>query len=106
MERKKARILAAGMALFLGGCQAVGNFADRVGEHMPVLGERCEHWQCFTESGQKQGELNKERMAQPTPHAPVSPQAATPPKPSAPPSMPPKPLTPFDMPDPTLSPLQ
>lgn len=49
----------------LGGCETIGNWADDLGQHMPVIGERCEHWQCFTSSGQEQSEMNKrERMMQ------------------------------------------
>ncbi len=47
------------LSFCLSGCDAIGNFADRVGSHMPVVGERCEHWQCMTESGRQVSAINK-----------------------------------------------
>jgi hypothetical protein len=41
------------------GCNGIGDVADSLGNHLPVIGDRCEHWQCFTESGQEQSEMNK-----------------------------------------------
>ena len=26
---------------------------DNIGKHLPVAGERCSNWQCFTEEGKK-----------------------------------------------------
>jgi hypothetical protein len=49
--------LYAAALLLLGGC----GFFDSVGDHMPVLGDRCEYWQCFTQYGQEQSNLIKER---------------------------------------------
>ena len=47
-------ILAASTAL--SGCQTIGGFADHVGSYMPVIGDRCEHWQCFTSEGRAQSD--------------------------------------------------
>ena len=46
----------------LAGCNWVGRQADALGSHMPVIGERCEHWQCVTESGQRQSDLYKQQQ--------------------------------------------
>ena len=54
------------LLLALCGCQTIGNWADSIGNHMPVIGERCEHWQCFTSSGQQISEQNKEKQTQVT----------------------------------------
>lgn len=71
---------------------------------MPVVGERCENWQCFTEGGKAQSDANKRaralrdtddgrtplngelNKAQPPAAEQVAPQAAAPQAP-----------TPFDM---------
>jgi sRNA-binding protein len=55
------RKLAVGVSLFvLAGCGAIYDWADGVGQHMPVVAdERCEHWQCLTESGKAKSEKNK-----------------------------------------------
>lgn len=46
---KVKHILASVTTLALmSGC----SWFDDVGRHMPVIGKRCENWQCFTESGQ------------------------------------------------------
>jgi hypothetical protein len=50
--------------LLLCGCQTIGNWADSIGDHMPVIGDRCEHWQCFTSSGQQISDENKAKQAQ------------------------------------------
>ena len=47
------------LVVLLGGCEWI----DDVGRHMPVLGERCENWQCFTESGQAKSEAKKRTIA-------------------------------------------
>ena len=39
----------------LAGCE----WADNLGKHLPVIGERCESWQCFTESGKQASEAKK-----------------------------------------------
>jgi len=44
------------LPFILNSCQTISGWADSLGEHMPVVGERCEHWQCFTSSGQKKNE--------------------------------------------------
>jgi len=52
--------LFALLGLFaLSGCSSVGDMADSMGSYMPVIGERCEHWQCFTQGGRDQSEMNK-----------------------------------------------
>ena len=51
--------------LGLSGCQTIGNWADSVGRHMPVIGERCEHWQCITSSGQAESDYNKQIQQRP-----------------------------------------
>lgn len=52
-------MLIASSALFMSGCEWI----DDVGRHMPVIGERCENWQCFTEGGRAQSEANKRALA-------------------------------------------
>lgn len=39
------------------------SWMDDLGRHMPVIGERCENWQCFTSSGQAQSEMKKRELA-------------------------------------------
>jgi hypothetical protein len=57
------KLLLVSICVTLGGCQAIGNFADDVGSYMPVLSdERCEHWQCFTDEGKAQSDYNKMMM--------------------------------------------
>lgn len=63
----KAPLCIAALWL-LSGCETISNFADDVGSHMPVVGERCEHWQCFTEEGKAQSRINqmmKQQQQQP-----------------------------------------
>jgi hypothetical protein len=58
----------------LSGCDWIGKQADNLGEHMPVVGERCEHWQCITPSGQAASDTNKQKMQQAGhPAAPAAP---------------------------------
>lgn len=68
------------LPLLLAGCDRVFNFADDVGSHLPTIGERCEHWQCFTEEGRAQSEM-KQRMramaSQPQPGQQAAPAAAS-----------------------------
>ena len=45
----------------LTGCNAIYNWADGVGKHLPTIGEPCEHWQCVTESGQRTSEQLKKK---------------------------------------------
>ncbi len=47
------------LVLALSGCQTVGGWFDSVGNHLPVIGERCEHWQCFSDSGRRESEATK-----------------------------------------------
>ena len=67
-------------------CDTIGNWMDNLGEHMPVVGERCEHWQCLTEEGrQRSDEIKQEKMRPaPPPGAPPDKAAAAPPAPSTP----------------------
>lgn len=47
---------AALLALPLTACETMNGWVDSMGEHMPVVGDRCEHWQCFTSGGQAQSD--------------------------------------------------
>jgi hypothetical protein len=55
------RTLALLALLTLPACDWIGDTADSIGSHMPVIGERCEHWQCFTQSGKAQSEAARQR---------------------------------------------
>jgi hypothetical protein len=57
---------SASIALILAmpGCNWVGRQADALGSHMPVIGERCEHWQCLTKSGRQTSEMYKQQQAE------------------------------------------
>lgn len=59
---KNKLLLAA--CILLSGCSWIGRQADALGDHMPVIGERCEHWQCMTESGQAQSDYYKQQKAE------------------------------------------
>jgi hypothetical protein len=50
------RLLPLALPLMLGGC-GLTEWADK---NMPVIGQRCENWQCFTSSGQEQSKINHE----------------------------------------------
>jgi hypothetical protein len=54
----------ASIALILAmtGCNWIGRQADALGSHMPVIGERCEHWQCITKSGRQTSEMYKQQQ--------------------------------------------
>lgn len=56
----KRTLLVAAFLLPLGACESL----DDLGRHMPVVGERCENWQCFTEGGRLQSEANKRAIQQ------------------------------------------
>jgi|GEM_PF-1042586 len=58
-------IAAILMIISLTSCQGISNFADGIGKHMPVIGERCEHWQCFSESGRRASDANKNGTSAP-----------------------------------------
>ncbi|MDE3016787.1 MAG: hypothetical protein KGI29_07735 [Pseudomonadota bacterium] len=65
------------------GCDWIGRQADALGAYMPVIGQRCEHWQCMTASGQAESDAAKaqEQQQNPPPQpdpAPVYPPDATP----------------------------
>jgi hypothetical protein len=91
------KILLIGLCAALGGCQSIGDWADDVGTHLPVLSDQsCEHWQCFTSDGQAESDMNRKmreerwrqeeqqeqqgQVQQPIPAQPQSSQPA--PKPS------------------------
>lgn len=58
------------LPLTLSGCDWMGRQADALGDHMPVIGERCEHWQCMTAEGQaKSDAIKAEQQNQPQPQA-------------------------------------
>jgi hypothetical protein len=96
-------LCACALLLSLSGCGAIYNWFNGLGEHMPVIGERCENWQCFTESGRARSDMirqAKEHQAETRRQVPVeNPQppaaaAPVPVKPATPPQ--PKKLTPYD----------
>ncbi len=62
--RSFAFISIFAIALPISACRTVGDFADDVGSHMPVIGDRCEHWQCFTEEGKQRSAMNRAARAQ------------------------------------------
>lgn len=64
--------------MLLAGCQAISDGADSLGSHLPTFGERCYHWQCFTEGGQRASDRNKA----------IETLSKTPPKPNTPPPVP------------------
>ena len=82
---QKLRVVKFGGAVSLffmvTGCTAIGNWFDSVGEHMPVIDERCENWQCFTASGQAASDAKKKQMQQQT-QQPKQASPATPPPPA------------------------
>ncbi len=45
--------------LLLSGCETIYNAADSLGSHMPTIGEPCRHWQCMTDEGQRQSDMNR-----------------------------------------------
>ena len=49
-------LLVIALALAASGCSWVGRQADALGAYMPVVGERCEHWQCVTTAGKERSE--------------------------------------------------
>jgi len=62
------------LLLALSGCE----WAD---EYMPVIGERCEHWQCFTESGREASDMNIKTQQQIQKEPPAAQQNSTTPLP-------------------------
>jgi len=44
--------------LLVSACNPVKTI-DSIGDYMPVIGDRCEHWQCITASGQAQSDAIK-----------------------------------------------
>lgn len=57
-------LLASALLISLAGCAWIGRQADALGEHMPVIGERCEHWQCITASGRARSDMYKAQRAE------------------------------------------
>ena len=55
-------LVLAAAATLLFGCQWIGRQADALGSYMPVIGERCEHWQCITSSGQTISDAKREEQ--------------------------------------------
>ncbi len=49
-------LLLLTLPLILSGCNAIYEWADGIGKHMPTIGEPCNHWQCVTESGKKKSD--------------------------------------------------
>ena len=62
---KQLTRISLSMALLasISGCDWIGRQADALGSHMPVIGERCEHWQCITESGRQKSEMYKAQQS-------------------------------------------
>ena len=58
--KNRTYVLTVVLTLSLGGCEWI----DDVGRHKPVVGERCENWECFTQSGQAQSEATKRASAE------------------------------------------
>lgn len=58
------RLIFIMLALSVSGCTWIGRQADALGGYMPVVGERCEHWQCLTKSGQERSEEIKKEQEQ------------------------------------------
>lgn len=54
------RAVTLAVMLALPGCSWIGRQADHMGSYMPVIGERCEHWQCLTGEGQAISDANRE----------------------------------------------
>jgi hypothetical protein len=71
--------------LSLTGCQGFTKWAYKTGDHFPVVGERCEHWECMSESGRIASEkmrAEKEILAEEgTPVEEEKEEAASDPKP-------------------------
>lgn len=92
---KKLLLGAALLLTSVSGC----SWIDDLGRHMPVIGERCENWQCFTSSGQAQSEATKRSlMARERKGIPLNERSApvaAEPAPAMPVES--KELTPFDM---------
>jgi hypothetical protein len=92
------RFVLGACVVLLAGCQTIGNWADDVGQHLPVVGDnRCEHWQCFTDEGKAQSDYNKmmlqkrweqEKLEEEMEKKGIQPsQPASPPKYNPPPEM-------------------
>jgi len=70
-----SRLFALSLPLALCAC----GLTDWADANMPVIGERCEHWQCFTESGQEQSKLNHDQRVQQESQQPRAPISGNPP---------------------------
>jgi hypothetical protein len=109
------RLLLCSLPFMLSAC----GLEDWANANMPVIGQRCEHWQCFTEGGQQQSDANhQERLREQAgggagsggnvpaenpgaPPAPVPTQAAAPAQAAAAPYVAPDPMAPGMPPVPT-----
>ncbi len=56
-------VVLSASCLLLGSCQTISRWADGAGSYMPVIGDRCEHWQCFTSEGQAISNAKKRQQA-------------------------------------------
>lgn len=89
------------LPFLLTGCNAISDMADRLGSHMPTIGEPCHHWQCITPEGQRKSDENRvlEQASEKIPMV-KKPGAATQPQlPPAPPAAPVPPTT-YSVPSP------
>jgi hypothetical protein len=82
------KLLIAALFLPLSGCQTISGWADSAGEYLPTIGDRCEHWQCVTDSGQAQSDAIKAQQAKQSKSGPAADSApdTSPAAPSAPPN--------------------
>jgi hypothetical protein len=74
--RFSSRLALVCLPFALTGC---GMF-DWATANMPVIGQRCENWQCFTASGQQESKMNAEQRMHPS----ENPASAAPGGPPAP----------------------
>jgi len=92
-KMKSSCIALMALAGLLSGCGWINRQADAAGEYMPVVGERCENWQCFTEEGQQKSEMNKRMKAmQQNGQVPQAVPQAVPQNPQAPAQAPERPM--------------
>jgi len=68
-------LLCIAALLATSGCDWTGRQADALGEYMPVIDYRCEHWQCITSSGKGQSDANKAKAEKEKPCPPRTPPA-------------------------------
>ncbi len=53
MSNLRRVLFISASCLVLAGCQTVYGAGEYLGSYMPVIGERCNHWQCFTNDTEK-----------------------------------------------------